>query len=71
MRNGSETMEQHGRELNNQDKSEEEHEHQTNRFQLKIFFCYMYLDGSINTILSLNCHGAFVNECTNFKRIYE
>lgn len=39
MRNGSKSMEQHGSELNNQDQSEEEHEHQTNRLELKILFC--------------------------------
>lgn len=38
MRNSSKAMEQHRRELNNQNQSEEEHKHQTNRFKLQVFF---------------------------------
>jgi hypothetical protein len=36
MRNGSETMEQHGCELNDQDQREEEHKDETNRLELEI-----------------------------------
>jgi hypothetical protein len=34
VRNGSKAMEQHGHELDDQDQSKEEHEHQTNGLQL-------------------------------------
>jgi len=33
MRDGSESMEQHGRKLNYQNKGKEEHKYQTNRFR--------------------------------------
>lgn len=39
MRNSSKAMEQHGRELNDQNQRKEEHENETNRFKLQIFFC--------------------------------
>lgn len=45
MRQGSETMEQHGSKLDHQDQREEEHEHQTDRFQLEILFRDVHLDG--------------------------
>ena len=34
----AEAMEQHGRELDNQDEREEEHKHETDRLQLEVFF---------------------------------
>lgn len=43
MSQGSEAMEQHSRELYDQNQGEEEHKHQTNRFQLQILLGYMYL----------------------------
>jgi hypothetical protein len=39
MRNRSETMEQHRRKLDDQNQREEEHEHQTDWFELEILFC--------------------------------
>lgn len=43
MRNSSKSMEQHGSELNDENQSEEEHKHQTNRFELKVFFRDVHL----------------------------
>lgn len=45
MRKRAEAMEQHGRELDDQDKGEEEHKHQTDRFQLQELFADMDLEG--------------------------
>lgn len=36
-------MEQHGDELDDENKGKEEHEDQTDRFELEIFFCDVYL----------------------------
>lgn len=36
-------MEQHGDELNDENKGKEEHEDETDRFQLEILFCDVHL----------------------------
>lgn len=38
MRDGSKAMEQHGRELNDQNQREEEYKDETDRLELEIFF---------------------------------
>lgn len=43
MRQRSESMEQHGRELDDQNQSEEEDKHQSDGFQLQIFLADVYL----------------------------
>lgn len=48
MRQGSESMEQHSRKLDDQDQREEEHEHQTDRFQLEVLFRDVHLDDFSN-----------------------
>lgn len=45
MRQGSKAMEQHGTKLDHQDQRKEEHEHQTDRFQLEVLFRDVHLDG--------------------------
>lgn len=45
MRDGSEAMEQHGSELNDQDESEEEHKHETNGFKLQMLLADEDLEG--------------------------
>lgn len=44
VRQGSEAMEQHGRELDDQDEGEEEHKHQTDGLQLQIFLTDVHLE---------------------------
>lgn len=46
MRQGAETMEQHGRELNYQNQGEEEHKHQTDGLQLEVLFRDVHLGRS-------------------------
>lgn len=48
MRECSETMEQHGDELDNKNQAEEEHENKTNRFQLQVFFTDKNLKETLN-----------------------
>lgn len=55
MRYGAESMEHHGRELDDQDQCEEEHKHQTYRLQLQILFADVNLRNSrVSTIGSDN-----------------
>lgn len=55
MRQSAETMEQHSGELNYQNEREEEHKHQSDGLQLKVFFSDVNLSGihhsEIETIL--------------------
>lgn len=53
MGQSSKPMEQHGCELDDQNQGEEEHKHQSNRFQLQILFADMNLN-SRKTKDSLN-----------------
>lgn len=55
-------MEQHGRELDDQNQSEEEDKHQTDGFQLQIFFAdvhleWIWLQGWL--MVSLRCNRKF------------
>lgn len=43
MRNGAESMEQHSSKLDDQNQCEEEHKHQTDRFELQVFFGNVHL----------------------------
>lgn len=49
MRDGPETMEQHRSKLDDQNQCKEEHEHQTNRLELKILF----RDVNLRTFIAL------------------
>lgn len=53
MRQGSEAMEQHGRELDDQNQREEEHKHQTDRFQLEVLFRDVHLGFEYEVKLAL------------------
>lgn len=53
MRNSSEAMEQHRRELNNQNQSEEEHKNQTDWFELKVFLSDVHLKHCIRKSLEI------------------
>lgn len=48
VRDGAESVEQHGHELDDQNQREEEHEHQTDRFQLQVFLRDVHLNSRNN-----------------------
>lgn len=50
VRHGSESMEQHSGELDDQNEGEEEHEDETDRFQLKVLF------GNVDLVKEMRCN---------------
>lgn len=68
MRNGSESMEQHGSELNDQNQGEEEHKHQTDWLELEIFLCDVNLNRCGKIILE-NLLGDFLSHLKQVNEI--